>query len=190
MKGGLDMFLHFRNLRPSSLLACVLAVLLLSACGGGSSSNTAPRASGSESPPAGEINGITVPAEPSSALVNATLAGVDTNGNKVRDEVDRSIARSYGTTPANYNAAMVYAAKVQAALVQVAPTQAEAKSAISKELEAFECLKSQVGVESARIISQEVEIRTFHPRLRSDERQRLLQSAGLHVLPTVGVGSC
>lgn len=184
------MLLNLKNLRRSSLLACVLAVLLSPGCGGGSSSNTAPGASGSESAPAGEINGIAVPAEPSPALANATLAGVDTNGNKVRDEVDRAIARSYGATPANYNAAMVYAAKTQAGLARGAPTQAEAKAAISKELEAFECLKSQVGVDSARIISQEVEIRTFHPRTRMVERERLLQTAGVFELPTTGSGSC
>ena len=184
------MLLHLRNLKRSSLLACVLAVLLSPGCGGGKSSNTAPVASGSESVPAGEINGIAVPAEPSPTLANATLAGVDTNGNKVRDEVDRAIARSYGATPADYKAAMVYATKAQAGLAQGSLTQVEAQAAVGKELEAYECLKSHVGVDSARIISQEVEIRTFHPRIRMVERERLLQTAGVFELPTTGSGSC
>ena len=184
------MLLQLKKLRSAGSLACVLVVLLSTGCGGGKSGNTAPVASASESAPAGEINGVAVPAEPSPALANATLAGVDTNGNKVRDEVDRAIARSYGATPADYKAAMVYAAKAQAGLAQAALTEADAQFAISKELEAFECLKSKVGIIQARTIADEVELRTFHPRLRADERQRLLQSAGLHVLPNVGVGSC
>ena len=184
------MLLQLKKLRSAGSLACVLVVLLSTGCGGGKSGNTAPVASGSESVPAGEINGIAVPAEPSPTLANATLAGVDTNGNKVRDEVDRAIARSYGATPADYKAAMVYATKAQAGLAQGSLTQVEAQAAVGKELEAYECLKSHEGVDSARIISQEVEIRTFHPRIRMVERERLLQTAGVFELPTTGSGSC
>ena len=38
------------------------------------------------------INGITVPPEPSPEVNNATLAGVDINGNGVRDDIERFIA--------------------------------------------------------------------------------------------------
>lgn len=40
------------------------------------------------------INGFAVPPEPNAALNDATLAGVDTNGNGVRDDVERKIAKS------------------------------------------------------------------------------------------------
>ena len=63
------------------LILGILALpIFLSACGGGSglSANT--------------INGITVPPAPDPVINNATLAGVDSNKNGVRDDVERKIA--------------------------------------------------------------------------------------------------
>ena len=45
------------------------------------------------------INGIVVPPEPDPTLNNATLAGVDSNNNGVRDDVERAIATKFGGTP-------------------------------------------------------------------------------------------
>lgn len=95
-------------------LALGIAALLV-ACGGGTSERnqqTAQSASATTSeadgtakalavppgwvgrPPASEvINGITVPPEPAPSINNATLAGVDSNRNGVRDDVERKIAR-------------------------------------------------------------------------------------------------
>ena len=59
--------------------------IFLTACGGGagSSSNTATK-----------INGIVVPPAPDPVINNATLAGVDSNNNGVRDDVERKIAQT------------------------------------------------------------------------------------------------
>jgi ABC-type glycerol-3-phosphate transport system substrate-binding protein len=62
----------------------VIAVGLV-ACGGGSGA-------GSNSGTATTINGIAVPPAPDAAANNATLAGVDSNGNGVRDDVERKAA--------------------------------------------------------------------------------------------------
>lgn len=69
-----------------SLIVVILTLpILLSACGGGngSSANTDTT-----------INGIAVPPEPDATLNNATVAGVDSNNNGVRDDVERKIATS------------------------------------------------------------------------------------------------
>ncbi len=39
------------------------------------------------------INGISVPPEPDAVLNNATLAGIDANNNRVRDDVERMVAK-------------------------------------------------------------------------------------------------
>lgn len=62
----------------------VIAVGLV-ACGGGSGA-------GSNSGTATTINGIAVPPAPDAAANNATLAGVDSNGNGVRDDAERLVA--------------------------------------------------------------------------------------------------
>lgn len=86
-------------------------VTFLVACGGSSKDavssastdqSTALAASSSASVPSGwkprapsseVINGITVPPEPAPSVNNATLAGVDSNNNGVRDDVERYVAR-------------------------------------------------------------------------------------------------
>jgi hypothetical protein len=171
-------------MRCNNILMILLATSL-TACSGGSGSSNPP------APDTGrQINGINVPDQPTPAQANATLAGVDTNANGVRDEVDRALASSYGTTAAHYNAAMTYAVNAQKWLANEPVTQEQAQAAIAKELAIFTCLKSQVGVDTARIIVQEVDLRTFNIRSRMLERQRLLQIAGVFELPISGGGSC
>lgn len=92
--------------------AMTLSTLLLSACGGGNEATDSPTAvKGAttdqaimasakavpgtwtgRAPKYEVINGITVPPEPAPSINNATLAGVDVNGNGVRDDVERKIA--------------------------------------------------------------------------------------------------
>lgn len=81
----------------------LIAALLLTACGNGSSAQ-----SQSASLPAAPqvINGITVPPEPDPATNNATLLGVDSNNNSVRDDVERQIASTYGANAGQYEGAL------------------------------------------------------------------------------------
>ena len=105
--------IHDRQSRFHLLLLPVVITCssLLTSCGGGSdSASTAESAdgtkqalavSGSSAVPPGwtgrapkmeVINGITVPPEPTPAVNNATVAGVDVNNNGVRDDMERAIA--------------------------------------------------------------------------------------------------
>jgi hypothetical protein len=86
--------------------AGVIAVGLV-ACGAGSGA-------GSNSGTATTINGIAVPPAPDAAANNATLAGVDSNGNGVRDDVERKIAESY---PKNYDELISVATTFQKIIV-------------------------------------------------------------------------
>lgn len=76
----------------------LVLVLLLSSCGGMSHSATTESATTTGtttidgSGTVELINGIPVPPEPDPVANNATLAGIDVNGNGVRDDVERKIA--------------------------------------------------------------------------------------------------
>ena len=102
---------------------------VLTGCSGGSSAQ--PSAS-SQTPQV--INGITVPPEPDS-VANATLLGVDSNNNGVRDDVDRQIATLYGTDANRYAAALQAAKSDQDYLTAngdpVKSTAATARSVIA-----------------------------------------------------------
>ena len=81
----------------------LLALLVLHACGGGGGGSAT-------SPPTSSniINGLVVPPDPGVAA-NITIAGIDSNNNGIRDEIDRFIATKYGG-----NSNQVVAAQVSA----------------------------------------------------------------------------
>lgn len=82
-------------------LISVLCLTLASCGGGGGGSNTQ----------TGEvINGISVPLEPDPTTNNATIMGVDSNGNGVRDDVERKIAKNY---PEKFKQLIIYTSWVQ-----------------------------------------------------------------------------
>lgn len=77
-------------------------IVLLAACGG-----HAAIAQSSDWLPSGAtvINGISVPADPGPEN-DATLAGIDTTGSGVRDDVYRAIAAKYGANTVEWKAAL------------------------------------------------------------------------------------
>jgi len=82
--------------------------------GGGSMTSAA--TTPTEAPPALDpattsINGISVPVAPNPALATATVAGVEAISNGIRDEVDRAVALSYGSTPTEHAATTTDAAR-------------------------------------------------------------------------------
>lgn len=103
--------------KPKQLitLAAIVATcgLLLASCGGGSSGSSATT-----------INGISVPPEPDATLNNATLAGVDSNSNGVRDDVERKIAQA-STTAAQFDASIRLAKAYQEVIVNPTPISRE-----------------------------------------------------------------
>ncbi len=64
------------------------------------------------------INGIVVPLAPDPVTNNATLAGVDSNSNGVRDDVDRKIAENFGNDATKYQSVSSYAKAEHAMITQ------------------------------------------------------------------------
>lgn len=133
-----------RQSRNNLLLPIVIAcAALLASCGGGSdSTSTAESADGTKealavsgatgvppgwtgrAPKMEVINGIVVPPEPAPAVNNATLKGVDVNGNGVRDDVERRVATT-APSVASFDKSITYAARLQNILQMPTPSTKE-----------------------------------------------------------------
>lgn len=107
--------------------ACMMVgiVAFLVGCEGGSSG-------GSKSE---QINGIAVPPVPDSTANLATVSGVDSNSNGIRDDVDRALATEFGQGAAAYQESATYARTLQAALVNPDP------STIKNHLALLRCVR-------------------------------------------------
>lgn len=79
------------------------------------------------------INGVVVPPEPPPELNNATLAGFDTNGNGVRDDVERMLANEFGGTT-DFAFALAAAREAQKEVTQPTPkTRDEALAQVARQ---------------------------------------------------------
>lgn len=95
------------------------------------------------------INGNAVPPEPDSSLNNSTLAGIDTNGNGVRDDVERQLAGKL-SLQTDYASAIRYAAAYQSLSTAPAPTSR------AHALASF--IKVVCAVESASRLVRDIEV--------------------------------
>lgn len=86
--------------RVARRAACTTLAAFMVGCGGGGSSQ---HPTATEQPEI--INGVQVPPTPDPALNQATLKGVDTNSNGVRDDIDRLLASHFGSDPLLYQEA-------------------------------------------------------------------------------------
>lgn len=126
--------------RPRVLVGIGLLIALgvLAACGGGGGSTGAPETT---MPPGADptiINGITVPPDPGAAG-NATVVGIDTDTNGIRDDVDRLIATKYGTNADSLKAARLSARGFQAVLAADKTSQDASRTALQESARAGGC---------------------------------------------------
>lgn len=92
------------------------------------------------------INGIKVPPVPDAKINNATIAGVDSDGNGVRDDIDRLIAEKFGNDPIRHHAVTQYEQSLQ--LVLLNPKN---RNMIGSYKDKLECLSSPVLTETSKI---------------------------------------
>lgn len=116
----------------------ILMMFFLASCGGGSGGSSEKSSSSfsskvsssissmfssdssaaSSSSSSGEaINGHVVPPEPDEELNNSTLAGVDSNINGIRDDVEIFVAKDFGGVASDYGLAVDHAKSLQIAVV-------------------------------------------------------------------------
>ena len=94
-----------------------------------------------------KINGIAVPPKPDAATNQATVGGVDSDNNGIRDDIDRLIAQEFGTNPANYAEASNFARTEQAAITSPSP------ETISQHIDLLRCIKDNQKLDDLKKIT-------------------------------------
>lgn len=107
--------------RANSLAFLIVSCLLASCGGGGGADTSQPQAQET-------INGIVVPPAPDATANSATVAGIDSNTNGIRDDVERRLASEFGTDSVALPVAREHAARLQAAIAN--PTTGNRQSYI------------------------------------------------------------
>lgn len=158
------------------LCLALLAGFILSSCGGGGGG-------GGSSAPAQEsnqINGITVPTDPGAAA-NTTIVGVDTNGNGIRDEIDRFIATKYGANPKQVAAAQL-SARAHQRILQTDASNANASfDAMTNSVDAGICageLFEANGITSPVRELNEIFLRSINTPERIAQKKAVATKAG------------
>lgn len=95
----------------------------------------------------GRVNGISVPPAPNRVVNEATLAGIDTNVNGIRDDVERVIAQKFGAKKEMYDFLMKDAKLLQAAIIEKQPPE-------MSEEEQLRLMKSGIDNPSFGVASQ------------------------------------
>lgn len=167
-----------------SLVALGLAALL-SACGGGSTGSTerttAPL-------PINTFNGILVPPDPGAAA-NATVAGVDTDHNGIRDEIDRYIAQKYGADLTKFAAAQALAKVQQLLLITPATDVNAATAALYADTDARFCAVRKFPNDQNAVVRliDDIVAQTFNTKNRQKQFQAIGFKVGQFTRSTEGV---
>jgi len=107
-----------------------------------------------------------LPPDPDPAQVDATIDGVDANGNGVRDDVELSIAATYPASTSVSAAELQYAMSLQTQLTQVSDTPTW-KAAEQMRDRAFECLVD-VSPQNYSTMEQDVDALVINTVARTD----------------------
>jgi len=169
-------------MKISKLLVALSLVAALSACGDESTRNTTAPS------PINTFNGIIVPPDPGAAA-NATVAGVDTDHNGIRDEIDRYIAQKYGSDPIKFAAAQALAKAKQRILVTSTTDIKAATAAIYANVDSGVCNADKFGndpVAGVRM-NEDMVLRVFNTKERWKQHQAIAFKVGQFTRSTEGV---
>ena len=152
-------------------LSALLAGLVL-ACGGGSAGTNPP------SNP-NVINGISVPPDPGAAGL-ATVAGIDTDANGIRDDIDRFIATRYGTNATALSAARQSARARQTLLTTHSTDHTAARIALQDSSDAGSCAGRALRTVNLNSTDElrEIYLRTYNTPERLAQYKSVVAAAG------------
>ncbi len=172
-------------MKISKSLAALGLVALLSACGGGISGSTA---NATTPLPVDTFHGLVVSPDPGAAA-DATVAGVDTDQNGIRDEVDRYIAQTYGADTTKFVAAQALAKANQLLLITPTTDVNAATAVVYANADAGVCLvrKFQNDQVAAIRMNNDMVLQTFNTRDRQKQLQSMVSKVGQFTRSTEGV---
>src|SRR5665213_1269484 len=113
----------------------------------------------------GDVDGARLPSPAEKSEVDATIAGVDENGNGIRDDVELAIFAHYPTSPSVRAAELQYAMELQNELTSVFDS-ATLVAVIRAEGRGFLCISNDQH-------AKEVEDLVFNTDARKSQRERI-----------------
>ena len=134
------------------------------------------------------INGQIVPPDPGAAA-NSTVAGVDTDKNGIRDEIDRYIAQKYGAEKIKFVAAQALAKANQLLLITPTTDINAATAAVYANADAGVCLadKFENDPVAGSRLNKDLVLQTFNTRDRKKQVQAIAFKVGQFTRSTEGV---
>ena len=165
-------------MKKLTITAMLIVVNLLVACGGSS----APPQSPASAPVTAveKINGIVVPPDPG-ATKDDTVAGIDTDNNGIRDEIDRWIATQYGSTPGTAEAIGMLAKVGQKLMLSSPKTKTEALNIAYESIDTGGCVGDKLMKDNinAGSVFNELMLRTYNTKARINARKTVFELAGM-----------
>jgi hypothetical protein len=116
-----------RQIIHSLTLGIIVCMFLFTACSGGSGGSSVTT-----------INGISVPPEPDVTQNKVSVAGIDSNFNGVRDDVERIVAAKFGGVGDKYTEALNHAKAEQSLIIS------ENSNAVNTYIQTVACSKLSV----------------------------------------------
>jgi hypothetical protein len=159
---------------------CTISIftVLATGCGGGGGGGGSDNSNPAQA--VNVINGITVPPDPGPAG-DATVAGIDTDANGIRDDIDRFVATKYGTNPTAVKAARTSARALDGVLNADASNQTDSMAALAGSGDAGVCAGRDfrsAGLDASRELD-ELFLRTNNTQDRLTQRKAVIGAAGL-----------
>ncbi len=160
--------IKLRSPRAVKIGFCLSLTVLIVACGGGTDGNAqnASQASTAETqdtkilgvpsgwlgrkPTVEKINGIIVPPEPDEIQNNSSVTGIDANANGIRDDVERVIAREFGSNENKYKEAFSFA-KIEQTMI-VSPSEENIK-AYSKSVDCTSLVAKETNILTHKLLN-------------------------------------
>ena len=172
-------------MKISKSLAALGLIALLGACGSGDSgikiNATTPLL-------VDTFHGHVIPPDPGAAAT-ATVAGVDTNQNGIRDEVDRYIAQTYGADTTKFIAAQALAKAKQLLLITPTTDLNAATAAVFANADSGVCLARKFKNDPVAGIrmNNDMVLRSFDTKARQKKLQEISFKVGQFTRSTKGV---
>lgn len=131
-----------------------------------------------------DVDGTKLPPQPDSAKNNATLAGIDSNQNGIRDDVERAIFEEYPTSSPTSTAIraaeLQYAMDLQIQLIEVVDSSTW-KAAVQQWDRGFGCLY-EVSTNYSDL-EQEIDTLVLNTESREKQLESLEEYKTAHKLP-------
>jgi hypothetical protein len=177
------------KIRQYALSGAMLpALFFLTSCGGGDNTTTTTTTTPSVVATTEVINGITVPVAPDATMNAATLKGVDSNNNGVRDDVERQISKAANST-SQFDTASKLANAYQALITNPTPVSRQSALLVEKSILCSVSDSTLIPTSLKNLSDTSVESLVFNTDERKDKLLALRELVGGYDSTEVNCGN-